>query len=61
MLDSYPSFSSDLGAVTDRFFTEPWIDAPVRPQARRGVLRLHGAERAPLYLMLNYTAGAATS
>ena len=39
----------ELGALVDRFFDERWIDGPVRPgQARRRVLLLRRAERAPV-------------
>ena len=49
VLSTYGAFSDELGALVQRFFDESWIDAPVRPeQARRRVLRLHGALVAPV-------------
>ena len=50
VLDAYASFSRRARRrSSSRFFDERWIDAPVRPgQARRRVLRLHRAERAPV-------------
>ena len=49
VLDSFAGFSPELADTARAFFDERRIDAPVRPgQARRRVLRLHGAERAPV-------------
>jgi oligoendopeptidase F len=36
VLDCYSSFSPELGEVAGRFFSERWIDAPVRPSKRGG-------------------------
>jgi oligoendopeptidase F len=56
VLDSYASFSSDLGAVARRFFDEPWLDAPVRPHKRGGAFCAYTVPDVHPYLMLNYTA-----
>jgi oligoendopeptidase F len=55
VLDSYSSFSSDLGAVAERFFAEPWIDAPVRPHKRGGAFCAYTVPDVHPYLMLNWT------
>ncbi len=56
VLDSYTSFSDDLGRVAGRFFDEGWIDAPVRPHKRGGAFCAYTVPSAHPYLMLNYTA-----
>jgi oligoendopeptidase F len=56
VLDSYTTFSSDLGAVAKRFFDEPWIDAPVRPHKRGGAFCAFTVPEVHPYLMLNWTA-----
>jgi oligoendopeptidase F len=56
VLDSYKSFSGDLGKVAQRFFDEPWIDAPVRPHKRGGAFCAFTVPEVHPYLMLNWTA-----
>jgi oligoendopeptidase F len=56
VLDSYTSFSSELGSVARRFFEEPWIDAPVRPHKRGGAFCAFTVPEVHPYLMLNWTA-----
>ena len=56
VLDSYGSFSEDLGAVARRFFDERWIDAPVRPHKRGGAFCAYTVPEVHPYVMLNYTA-----
>ena len=56
VLETYAAFSPEAGAITQRFFDENWIDAPVRDeQARRRLLRDRSPGVHP-YVMLNYTA-----
>jgi oligoendopeptidase F len=55
VLDSYHSFSPELGAVAQRFFDEPWIDAPVRPHKRGGAFCAYTVPDVHPYLMLNWT------
>jgi oligoendopeptidase F len=55
VLDSYESFSADLGKVARRFFDEPWIDAPVRPHKRGGAFCAYTVPDVHPYLMLNWT------
>jgi oligoendopeptidase F len=56
VLDSYHAFSSDLGAVAQRFFDEPFIDAPVRPAKRGGAFCASVVPDVNPYVLLNYTA-----
>jgi oligoendopeptidase F len=56
VLDSYGSFSAELGALSRRFFDERWIDAPVRPHKRGGAFCAYTVPEVHPYLMLNYTA-----
>jgi oligoendopeptidase F len=56
VLDSYTSFSAELGSVARRFFDEPWIDAPVRPHKRGGAFCAFTVPDLHPYLMLNWTA-----
>ena len=55
VLDSYGSFSSELGDLTKRFFDERWIDAPVRPNKRGGAFCAYTVPSAHPYVLLNYT------
>ena len=49
VLDCYTSFSPELGATAEEFFTGDYIDAPPAPgQARWGLLLLRGAVGAPV-------------
>jgi oligoendopeptidase F len=56
VLDCYRSFSPELGAVAGRFFSERWIDAPVRPAKRGGAFCASAVPSAHPYVLLNYTA-----
>jgi oligoendopeptidase F len=55
VLDSYASFSPELGRVAGRFFAEPWIDAPVRAHKRGGAFCAYTVPDVHPYLMLNWT------
>src|SRR5215207_7474852 len=55
VLDSYGSFSGELGDLTRRFFDERWIDAPVRPNKRGGAFCAYTVPSAHPYVLLNYT------
>ena len=55
VLDSYGSFSGELGSLARRFFDERWIDAPVRPNKRGGAFCAYTVPSAHPYVMLNYT------
>jgi oligoendopeptidase F len=56
VLDCYGSFSTELGDIARRFFTENWIDAPVRPAKRGGAFCASAVPSAHPYVLLNYTA-----
>ncbi len=56
VLDCYGSFSPELGHVAGRFFSERWIDAPVRPAKRGGAFCASAVPSAHPYVLLNYTA-----
>ncbi len=56
VLDCYGSFSPELGALAGRFFTERWIDAPVRPAKRGGAFCASAVPSAHPYVLLNYTS-----
>jgi oligoendopeptidase F len=56
VLDSYESFSPELGNLARRFFDERWIDAPVRPAKRGGAFCAYGVPSVHPFVMLNYTA-----
>lgn len=56
VLDSYESFSPELGDLARRFFDEHWIDAPVRPAKRGGAFCAYAVPSVHPFVMLNYTA-----
>jgi oligoendopeptidase F len=55
VLDSYSTFSDELGSLARRFFDESWIDAPVRPNKRGGAFCAYTVPSAHPYVLLNYT------
>jgi oligoendopeptidase F len=56
VLDSYGSFSPDLGKLVRQFFDERWIDAPVQPRKRGGAFCAYTVPSVHPYVLLNYTA-----
>jgi oligoendopeptidase F len=56
VLDTYDAFAPEAGRITRRFFTENWIDAPVRPNKRGGAFCSYTVPSVHPYVMLNYTA-----
>ena len=56
VLDSYSSFSGDLGDTARSFFDGGYIDAPVRPAKRGGAFCASAVPSVHPYVMLNYTA-----
>jgi oligoendopeptidase F len=56
VLDSYRSFSPELGDLVGQFFDESWIDAPVRPGKRGGAFCAYAVPSAHPYVMLNWTS-----
>ena len=56
VLDCYSSFSSELGELASRFFSERRIDAPPRPAKRGGAFCASAVPSVAPYVLLNYTA-----
>lgn len=54
VLDAYATFSPDLAAYGERFFENPWIDAPVRQGKASGAFAHPTVPSAHPYLLLNY-------
>jgi oligoendopeptidase F len=52
---TYAAFSPELGDLVQRFFTESWIDGPVRPNKRGGAFCAYTVPSAHPYVLLNYT------
>jgi oligoendopeptidase F len=55
VVETYANFSAEAGAITQRFFDDSWIDAPVRENKRGGAFCATVSGVHP-YVMLNYTA-----
>jgi oligoendopeptidase F len=55
VLDAYQAFSPELGGVARRFFDDPWVDAPPRPNKRPGAFCAYTVPSVHPYLLLNYT------
>jgi oligoendopeptidase F len=56
VLECYGGFSPELGELAGRFFSERWIDAPVRPAKRGGAFCASAVPSAHPYVLLNYTS-----
>jgi oligoendopeptidase F len=56
VLDAYASFAPELATAAERFFTESWIDAPMRPGKRPGAFCAYTVPSQHPYLLLNWTA-----
>lgn len=54
VLGAYRRFSPQLADIAERFFTERWIDAPVRPGKSPGAFAHPTVPSAHPYLLLNY-------
>jgi oligoendopeptidase F len=55
VLDAYASFSPELATAAERFFSESWIDAPVRPGKRPGAFCAYTVPSQHPFLLLNWT------
>ncbi|NLT05145.1 MAG: M3 family oligoendopeptidase [Solirubrobacterales bacterium] len=55
VLDCYRSFSPELGAVAEEFFTGGYIDAPPVPGKRGGAFCSYTVPSAHPYVLLNHT------
>lgn len=54
--DAYDSFSPEMASVVDRFLSEGWIDAPIRPGKRPGAFCAYTVPSHHPYLLLNWTS-----
>ena len=56
VLDCYRTFSPELGATAEEFFTGGYMDGPPRPGKRGGAFCSYTVPSAHPYVMLNYTS-----
>jgi oligoendopeptidase F len=54
VLTAYGAFSPRMANIAERFFTERWIDAPVRPGKAPGAFSHPTVPSAHPYILLNY-------
>ncbi|MSO37686.1 MAG: oligoendopeptidase [Acidimicrobiia bacterium] len=55
VLDAYSSFSPELAEIGGRFFSEGWIDAPIRDGKRPGAFCAYTIPSQHPFLLLNWT------
>ncbi len=55
VVDAYREFSPDAGAIVERFFTDSWIDAPIREDKRTGAFCATTVPGVHPYILMNYT------
>ena len=55
VVGAYADFSQVAGDVAERFFTESWIDAPVRDNKRTGAFCATSVPGVHPYVLMNYT------
>jgi oligoendopeptidase F len=54
VLTAYRGFSPDMAAIAERFFSDHWIDAPVRPGKVPGAFSHPTTPSAHPYVLMNY-------
>jgi oligoendopeptidase F len=54
VLTAYRGFSTEMADIAERFFTERWIDAPVRPGKAPGAFSHPTTPSAHPYVLMNY-------
>ncbi len=54
VLTAYGAFSPEMASIAKRFFTDRWIDAPVRPGKAPGAFSHPTTPSAHPYVLLNY-------
>jgi oligoendopeptidase F len=54
VLTAYGAFSPRMASIAERFFTDRWIDAPVRPGKAPGAFSHPTVPSAHPYILLNY-------
>jgi oligoendopeptidase F len=55
VLGAYADFSQETGDIIERFFTENWIDAPVRENKRTGAFCATTIPDLHPYILMNFT------
>jgi oligoendopeptidase F len=55
VVEAYAEFSQEAGDVVERFFTDNWIDAPVRSDKRTGAFCATTVPGVHPYVLMNYT------
>jgi oligoendopeptidase F len=55
VLGAYHDFSPETGRIVERFFTERWIDAPVRENKRTGAFCATTVPGVHPYVLMNFT------
>ena len=54
VLGAYRAFSQEMAGIAERFFTDRWIDAPVRPGKAPGAFSHPTTPSAHPYVLMNY-------
>ena len=54
VLSAYRGFSTEMATIAERFFTDRWIDAPVRPGKAPGAFSHPTTPSAHPYVLMNY-------
>jgi oligoendopeptidase F len=54
VLSAYHGFSPEMAGIAERFFTDRWIDAPVRPGKAPGAFSHPTTPSAHPYVLMNY-------
>lgn len=54
VLTAYGAFSPEMAGIAERFFTDRWIDAPVRPGKAPGAFSHPTTPSAHPYVLMNY-------
>ncbi len=54
VLTAYQAFSPEMARIAERFFTDRWIDAPVRPGKAPGAFSHPTTPSAHPYVLMNY-------
>ena len=54
VLTAYRGFSPEMATIAERFFTDRWIDAPVRPGKAPGAFSHPTTPSAHPYVLMNY-------
>jgi oligoendopeptidase F len=55
VVNAYGDFAQEAGDVVERFFTDGWIDGPVRPDKRSGAFCATTVPGVHPYVLMNYT------